>query len=89
LSLEDLRDNPETEPGPFIAVSVSDTGSGMTPDITVRAFDPFFTTKAVGRGSGLGLSEVLGVVRQLRGHVVLKSAPGQGSVVTLFLPRAR
>jgi signal transduction histidine kinase len=61
----------------------------MDPYVAAKAFDPFFTTKDIGQGIGLGLSEVLGVVRQLRGHVTLNSVPGQGSVVTLFLPRAR
>ena len=89
LSKDEISDNPETEPGSFVAVSLSDTGSGMDPDVAAKAFDPFFTTKDIGQGIGLGLSEVLGVVRQLRGHVTLNSVPGQGSVVTLFLPRAR
>jgi signal transduction histidine kinase len=88
LRHEDLVDNAETEPGRFIAVALTDTGSGMAPEVAAKAFDPFFTTKDAGKGSGLGLSQVLGFVRQLGGHVTLESTPGRGSVVTLFLPQA-
>jgi len=88
LRHEDLKENTETEPGPFIAVALTDTGSGMAPEVAAKAFEPFFTTKDSGKGSGLGLSQVLGIVRQLGGHVTLQSAPGRGSVVTLFLPQA-
>ncbi len=88
LGPEDLADNTETRPGAFVAVALTDTGSGMPPDIAAKAFEPFFTTKESGKGSGLGLSQVVGFVRQLGGHVTLESTPGRGSVVTLFLPRA-
>jgi signal transduction histidine kinase len=86
LHQEDLGDVPETVAGGFIAVAMTDTGSGMAPEVASKAFAPFFTTKGVGKGSGLGLSQVLGFVRQLGGHLTLESKPGRGSTVTLFLP---
>ena len=70
----------------FICISVSDTGTGMTPDVLERAADPFFTTKGVGKGSGLGLSMVYGFARQSLGKMEIDSAPGTGTTVKLFLP---
>ncbi len=75
-------------PGDFVAISVADTGTGMTAEVRRTAFDPFFTTKPVGQGSGLGLSQVYGFVKQSHGHVTLDSEPGKGTRVTLFLRRA-
>jgi signal transduction histidine kinase/ActR/RegA family two-component response regulator len=75
-------------PGPYVRVCISDTGVGMTPEVKARAFDPFFTTKGPGAGSGLGLSQVYGMARQSGGGVVIDSTPGEGTCVTLFLPRA-
>jgi CheY-like chemotaxis protein len=75
--------------GEYIAVALTDTGMGMTPEVRARAFEPFFTTKETGKGSGLGLSMVYGFARQSGGDVVIDSTPGQGTTVTLYLPCAR
>lgn len=74
--------------GPYVTVSVRDTGSGMTPEVRDRVFEPFFTTKAPGAGSGLGLSQVVGTARQAAGGVRIDSSPGHGTTVSIFLPRA-
>ena len=87
LDQDALADNPGAEPGMFIAVSVADTGNGMSEDVMARAVEPFFTTKDIGQGSGLGLSQVHGFIRQLGGHITIESTLGSGSVVTLFLPQ--
>ncbi|CAN5183320.1 hypothetical protein BH11PSE2_BH11PSE2_11950 [soil metagenome] len=82
-------DRPEhAPPGDYVVVTVADQGFGMTEAILARAFEPFFTTKGPGRGSGLGLPQVLGVVQQLGGGMEVKSAPGEGARVSLFLPIA-
>jgi PAS domain S-box-containing protein len=75
--------------GAYVAVAVRDTGEGMTAEVMARAFEPFFTTKDIGKGSGLGLSMVYGFVSQSGGGINLDSAPGAGTCVTLYLPRAR
>jgi len=74
-------------PGDYVILSVTDTGTGMAPDVIARAFDPFFTTKPLGQGTGLGLSMIYGFVQQSGGHVGLHSKEGQGTTVTIGLPR--
>ncbi len=85
----DLQDSPEELPaGHYVMLAVSDTGTGMTEEVSRKAFEPFFTTKPPGRGSGLGLSQVYGVARQSGGAVQIESRPGEGTIVRVFLPRA-
>jgi PAS domain S-box-containing protein len=74
--------------GPYISVSVRDTGCGMPPETMERVFEPFFTTKEVGKGTGLGLSMVYGFVKQSQGHVTIDSVVGAGTTITLYLPKA-
>ncbi len=79
----------EVPEGEYVRITVADNGSGMPPEVIAKAFDPFFTTKKVGQGTGLGLSQVYGFVKQSAGHVNIDSTPGQGTTVTLYLPRRR
>ena len=74
--------------GEFVAITLTDSGTGMPVEVMARAFEPYFTTKPAGLGSGLGLSQVYGFACQSRGSAVLGSAPGGGTAITLFLPRA-
>jgi PAS domain S-box-containing protein len=74
--------------GKFISVAISDTGTGISQEDLPRIFEPFFTTKDVGRGTGLGLSQVFGFAKQSGGEIVIDSAPGNGATFTLYLPRA-
>lgn len=77
----------EVAPGPYICISVSDTGVGMDAATLAKVFEPFFTTKPLGQGTGLGLSMIYGFVRQSNGHVKIESGLGQGTMVRLYLPR--
>ncbi len=81
--------HPDVPHGDYILITVADNGVGMAPEVIAKAFDPFFTTKQVGQGTGLGLSQVYGFVKQSSGHVKLCSAIGQGTTVKLYLPRLR
>ncbi len=78
--------NLSAKPGPYVSVSVSDTGAGITPDVLEHMFEPFFTTKPSGRGTGLGLSTVLGIVKSHNGLIEVRSRPGAGSIFTIYLP---
>ncbi len=79
----------ELRPGPYVAISVGDTGTGMPPEVLERAFEPFFTTKPIGQGTGLGLSMLYGFVKQSGGHVRVESAARKGTTFRVYLPQHR
>lgn len=86
LSQTDLQQHPEVHPGNFVVLSVSDTGTGIDPDVWGRIFDPYFTTKAVGKGSGLGLSIVHGIVTGYGGFITSENNLGSGTVFRVYFP---
>ena len=84
-----LPEKPEEPPaGDYVMIAVADTGSGMTKDVLAKAFEPFFTTKEIGKGSGLGLSQVLGFAKQSGGGMRIETRVGEGTSVKIYLPRA-
>jgi signal transduction histidine kinase/CheY-like chemotaxis protein len=87
LDEEYCRQNPDVRPGQYVQISVSDTGTGMSGEVLARAFEPFFTTKDSGQGTGLGLSQVYGFVKQSGGHVKIYSEVGEGTTVKIYLAR--
>ena len=82
------REVPGLAPGHYVRVTVTDTGTGMSPETANRAFEPFYTTKEVGKGTGLGLSQVYGFIKQSGGEVVIGTSAGEGTTISIFLPAA-
>jgi signal transduction histidine kinase len=87
IDTAEARRTPDLTPGGYILVRITDTGTGMDPDVAARAFEPFFTTKDVGKGTGLGLSQVYGFIKQSGGHVMIDTAPGTGTTFRLYVPQ--
>jgi PAS domain S-box-containing protein len=89
VDANDARLHPDAAPGRYVCLSVTDTGSGIPPEILPRIFEPFFTTKEPGKGTGLGLATVFGIVKQHQGWLKLENRPGQGATFRVYLPAGR
>ena len=89
LSQSDLHQHPEVSPGSFVVLSISDTGTGIDPEISDKIFDPYFTTKAIGKGTGMGLAIVHGIITSYGGFITSKNNVGNGTVFQVFFPAVK